>query len=185
MKVRHFKNIKPAIPPIWFPTKHKEFTIYFIPRESTKYIQPNVYEQEDWLKSLGLSYSPIFNGHKNSIMLGWRYNPSTQLFEFGPYWHDHDKEAHYPEKDNVSSLFGKVNEPIKMIIKKVNLPLSTMVVSLTNLISNEEVKYTLFIQTSKWARTISPWFGGTLPPPSNVCYDLYWNLTDEEVLNLI
>ena len=183
MKIRHLKKIKPGLPPVWFPTKKSPFTIYFIPRESTKYVQPNVYEQEDWLKSLGLSFSPIFNAHKNSIMLGWRYNPSTQLFEFAPYWHDSKGDNHYPEKDDLPIIHAKVNEVVKMIIKPDSDDFQKVTIS--NLTTNYHYSYLVDVDQSKWARTISPWFGGTLPPPSTVCYDLYWNITGKEALKLV
>lgn len=181
MKITHLKKIKPGFPPIWLPVNsRKEFSVYFIPRESSKYIQSNSNEQKDWLKSLGLSYSPIFNSHKNSVMLGWRYNPTTDLFEFGPYWHDSIKEAHYPEKVEGPIISARVNEPIKCLIKEAFGGLQE--VEITNLISKRRYTYLVDVKRSKWARTISPWFGGTLPPPKSVCYDLYWNITDEEAL---
>lgn len=182
MKIRHFKNIKPAIPPVWFFTK-KPLTIYFVAKESTKYVQPDPKEQKDWLKSLGLSYSPIWNSHKNSVMLGWRYNPTHDLFEFSHYIHRHDGVyENVDDYDDISPITAKVGEPVmcQIIPEKDHLRWK-----LTNLKTGESMTLlfpiTLSISISKWARTISPWFGGTLPPPKKVTYDLYWNVSEEYI----
>lgn len=185
MKITHFKKIKPGFFQVPVPYSKDKMTIYFVPTESTRYVQSVKSEQNDWLKATGISFSPILNSHKNSIMLGWRYNQKLDTFEFCAYCHDSDKNPHYPEKDKVPFLSSKINEPIKMVIEKINAPLSSILVRITNMVTEEEVAYTLVIKTSKWARTISPWFGGTLPPPRKVLYYMYINAKEEKIWKLV
>lgn len=176
MKVKHLKNIKPAITPVWFLTRKDYLSVYFIPRESTKYDLNSDIEQLDWNKSTGLSFSPLWDSHRNTMMLGWRYNLEKDVFEFTYYAHRNNKEV--AKSDNLA-IKAKVNEPVKMWIDKDR-------VHITNLITGDSLMTQIDnFRTSKWARSINPWFGGTLPPPSTVTYDLYWNITDTQLKELL
>lgn len=43
-------------------------------------------DQEDWNKLLGIFYN-LLDPHDNTVMVGWRYNPKTNLIELNAYFH--------------------------------------------------------------------------------------------------
>jgi hypothetical protein len=55
--------------------------------------------QDSWSKLCGISLDPILDSHKNTYMIGWRLNSKKHTLDFGAYYHDEDKVAHYPEID--------------------------------------------------------------------------------------
>lgn len=50
--------------------------------------------QWDWNKLIGIKKN-LFRPHKNSVMLGWRWNPIDNCLELCPYWHDENGGAHF------------------------------------------------------------------------------------------
>lgn len=47
----------------------------------------NIHEdQKDWNKLCGVFYT-LFSTHGESAMMGWRYDPATDLIELAPYYH--------------------------------------------------------------------------------------------------
>ena len=53
--------------------------------------------QWDWNKLIGIK-KRLFSPRKNSVMLGWRWNPIDNCLELCPYWHDENGGAHFDYK---------------------------------------------------------------------------------------
>lgn len=82
----------PTMPrPISFSRRDKEIVqitwkVKFT--DDSKYVLPSE-DQLDWNKLCGLTFSPMFNAKKNSILIGWHYDPVKDEFRITPYLHDH------------------------------------------------------------------------------------------------
>lgn len=75
------------------PTYDRKYRWYFA-QSARYYINPDssrTGDQLDWNKLIGQSYTPFRiwpdANHINSAMVGWRYNPETDLMELNAYWH--------------------------------------------------------------------------------------------------
>lgn len=95
LKVKKGKNLFKAncfdiIPKVYLTTDYL-YTGSVIFTEDSKY-QLDSKDQKDTNKGYGISNSLISNFTSTTIMLGWRYNPSTDLFELYPYCHDSSKK---------------------------------------------------------------------------------------------
>ena len=120
-------------------------------------------DQWDWSKLWGVSFH-WFTNHKNSAMVGIRYNPRTERVELVPYYHVDGSSGIYPPAP----------------LAKVKLD-ETFYTQIT--IDYHSKTYKLSIQTQtqifhsipqpfshqrKWTRGINFWFGGNRTAPKTV-----------------
>ena len=170
--------MKPEFRPLFLPVVKNTNVIYFVPTPSSIYVLDGE-NQSDWLKAGGIAYS-IFNSHKKSIMLGWRY--LNDEFHYTPYHHKSNGDiVRYDKPQTVTGtgyIVGKLYEPIKMTIRRFD---DGLIIKLENLASNQVTVLTSSGKFPKLGRRIISWFGGTLPPSHKVSYYLYWNCEDNKV----
>ncbi|WP_445165454.1 hypothetical protein ACTXG7_16180 [Mycolicibacterium sp. Dal123E01] len=69
--------------------------------DDTKYDLHNV-DQYDWNKLTGISFT-LLHPDDNAIMVAWRYNVDTQMFEIGPYY-NMDFARIMPTDDEIISV---------------------------------------------------------------------------------
>lgn len=58
-------------------------------------------DQKDWNKLTGLSFH-LFTNHKNSVMIGWRYNLKTKRIEINSYNHINGKTIYTKPLDSLN-----------------------------------------------------------------------------------
>lgn len=102
MKIYIFKGTSFGVPPTITPyttckKNHTTWKVVF--DDSAKYDFPDDVEvdEDDWSKLLGISWSPIINARKNSVMVGWRYKDDTDKIELNVYTHKRDGTPVYTE----------------------------------------------------------------------------------------
>ena len=79
---------------------------------------PEIYDldQWDWNKLIGIKKN-FFQPRKNSVMVGWRYNPVNDCVEFVPYWHDENGGAHF-DYEPLCIPSNELDEPLRIIFRK-------------------------------------------------------------------
>ena len=82
---------KPSIIRLRHKPAKAAYTVRFI---NGAYLIPGE-DQEDWNKLWGLSFNLLTN-HKDSVMIGWRYNHGTRKTEFNAYCHIDGKTIYSP-----------------------------------------------------------------------------------------
>lgn len=94
LKVEENKNLFKSrcihIPKVYI-TGGTEFMGSVIFTEKSKY-ELDKEDIKDTNKGFGISNSLLSNFSSSTIMLGWRYNPETDLFELYAYLHDSSKK---------------------------------------------------------------------------------------------
>ena len=92
-----FKKVREPLPEgeeYWepaFPDKPETHDHIKMLTTTRDVINPN---QLDWNKLIGIKKN-LFSPRKNSVMLGWRWNPIDNCLELCPYWHDENGGAHF------------------------------------------------------------------------------------------
>lgn len=126
-------------------------------------------DQKDWNKLIGLSYN-LFSNHINSVMVGWRWNPDTELMQLNTY-------AHVNEARQIGSVMIEVEleQNFQTSIKKIS-PQLVMV----SLVSEADPKRGFEANESTFivefqgqnipitTRKIATYFGGNLPAPHDI-----------------
>lgn len=161
MRIYHLRGTQFAIP-TWYCIAYKpEFIKWkFIFDERSWYDHNDpLGEQKDWLKMAGYSFG--INAKHNSAMGAWRADVETQTFQFAPYFHDNKDTFKYDPVFSLPRVGGEVELGIG--------------------IDWDEKKYSVFFPNSctnrkfthdrVWARTISPWAGGTLMMPKTISFE--------------
>ncbi len=156
MKIRHFPWAHFSLPP-QIKKLNDVMTTY-----TFKFIQP-VYdvgvEQEDWNKLTGVKEN-YFKPKDHSLMVGWRWNPKTELVELCFYKHDRGgRDFTKP------LLFLKKGEEVKVIYyRKEAWWGKDYVVSIA---ANKQV-HTQTISMDGYGWLINSWFGGTSKPDRTI-----------------
>lgn len=128
--------------------------------EQSKYILDPT-DQKDLNKGYGISGN-LTNNHDISIMLGWRYNPQTDLFELTPYAHNGSLSKRIWPSDNKHNpkilKTVPVGEPVTYYISK----LGPTTINFYFLGSELEDIFTVdfYKPIPKLLRQIDYWFGG-------------------------
>lgn len=170
-KIKHFKNKHFTLPLIINPIINADEKIFmwtgrFLDSAKYDFKDPNDADEMDWSKFCGVSFSPIFNGRKNSIMVGWRYDGRKDEIQIAPYWHNSDGENFYPVKYKDAYHFTvNLNENFEVILN-----IKLMVLKFKQNGKQYSFNLPLDIKTSGFAREINSWFGGTDPSPYRFHY---------------
>ena len=130
--------------------------------EDAKYIQPDEGEQWDWLKLCGVAFT--LNAMHESVMVGWRYIPEGDKFQFCAYFHV-AKGREYSEPLITLPGGGKVQCKIEIIYD--DFPVYHVFLS-SGVGSNQYSAF--FFHKYKFAREVNAWFGGTLKAPKKVTF---------------
>lgn len=133
-----------------------DFTLFM--DERTMY-NHNGNDQRDWNKLCGISFH-LFTSHRNSVMIGWRYIPEANRFEFNAYYHVDGKVIYTPK------LW--TSEPGQKVTGLISVTDKRVIVQIGEHSHNQEFK-----KLRRWRRRIWPWFGGNKPAPKNVVFDLF------------
>jgi len=145
--------------------------------DSCKYVLSDPKEQEDWNKLLGCSwgFSPLLKAymmHQNSSRFGVRFNPKTDLFETTWYLYDNGKRSFGSGEDVVSfQSKEKVLFYINPFPSFQTAPSSVFYqisVNGKNLFAG--FKNQLIPNIDGW--NAPGYFGGTLPAPHDMNYEL-------------
>lgn len=145
------------------PKQSLKETYYFT--EDSKYILSEE-DQLDWNKLTGIASLP-FNPQKRSVMCGWRYNPTTELFEVAPYYHGDDGKPHH-----LGPEFWFAVPPLQQFTVEI-VPLPITKKFRFAITSSDTTRQELLpVRPSLISRRIAAWFGGTSPAPSKVSFVL-------------
>jgi hypothetical protein len=170
-KIKHFKNRHFTWPLrlnliLKADRKKYKWTGKFLSSAKYDFKDPNDVDEMDWSKFCGISYSPILNGRKNSIMVGWRYDGKEDEIQVAPYWHDDSGDNFYPGK----------NKDAKWFVLKPAIDFEIVFDSILMVLKfkqgNRSYSFNIpdGIKTSGFAREINSWFGGTDPSPYGFHY---------------
>ena len=120
--------------------------------------------QWDWNKLVGLSLFDFIPNDKNSIRVGWRYNPTTQKIELGAYMHLDSKIIF----SDPITLNIEPNELVRVSIKTYT---DKWVVNIISLDSKVEMTYTQTLNKAKhfnFAYENQFYFGGQEVAPHDM-----------------
>ena len=126
-------------------------------------------DQLDWNKLTGLSFHPLEN-HENTAMVGWPYNLIDSLFEFSAYWHKNGEALFVGNGREGSIITGAVGDAVKTHIYRLNGDSVGISIGINQDTILEKMGFDIDI--SKKARSINPWFGGTLAAPHDI--EIIW-----------
>lgn len=140
----------------------------------TTFIQPmydlNSVDQADWNKLVGISFNPL-KPDQHAIMIGWRYNLTTNKVEVGPYFNI-DSSRETPER--IKSGWLEVNP-----IMPVAFQIDYNKIKVWNMITGQYIVQQVPSNLRKrfWTSfLIQPWFGGNQVAPNNISIDLDYEI---------
>lgn len=146
--------------------------------DSCKYIHKDPKEQDDWNKLLGCSFGfwpPVksYMMHENSARFGWRYNPKTDLFEATWYLYDKGKRS-FGSGDDIITFQSK-DEVEFFICPFITLGEAKQEVLYTA--ANYKANQGISVMKAQHVPSYDGWlesgyFGGTLPTPHDMNYEL-------------
>lgn len=125
-------------------------------------------DQYDWLKLTGITFTPL-RPDTDAIMVAWRYNLDTEMFEIGPYYNS-DLARIMPTEDQIISVPANETFDYSLDYNGITLTYGDTTVF-------KPLPETL--HPNFWTSVrINGWFGGTSPAPRLVSYylDLDCNL---------
>ena len=153
-----FKNFPLALPPqIVFFVKQVAGKATFT--ENSVYDLHNV-DQYDWNKLTGISFT-FWHPDDNAIMIAWRYNVDTQMFEIGPYY-NMDFARIMPTDDEIISVPVGATFTFDADYNGITLQYGDTVVY-------KPIPEGLHPNQLSAFR-INSWFGGTSLPPKTISY---------------
>ena len=119
-------------------------------------------DQYDWNKFTGITFTPL-EPDRNSAMVGWRYNLTTQEFEIGPYY-NLDKARLSPNANEVISVPAGETFEFNVDYSGITLHYGGKMVS---------KQYPPGLVANVWtAARVSGWFGGNEVAPRTISYFL-------------
>ena len=122
-------------------------------------------DQYDWNKFTGITFTPL-EPDRNSAMVGWRYNLTTQEFEIGPYY-NLDKARLSPNANEVISVPAGETFEFNVDYSGITLHYGGKMVS---------KQYPPGLVANVWtAARVSGWFGGNEVAPRTISYFLRLN----------
>jgi hypothetical protein len=128
-------------------------------------------DQYDWNKFTGIAFTPL-EPDRNSAMVGWRYNLTTQEFEIAPFYNV-DKVRILPNENPLSPGYEVISVPAgETFTFDVNYA------GITLKYGGREVykAYPVDLIPNVWtAARVSGWFGGNEVAPRTVSYYLRLN----------
>lgn len=160
MEIIHKKGEHSSSPILYKPwVRRLSGSIYFT--EESKYNLGSV-DQYDWNKVTGISFNPL-KPNENAIMIAWRYNPSSDYFEVGPYFNIAGTNL-APDTKFIKVRIGE----------SVGFYLDYDYAQVTGKI---DVKTSTYFGKHPFLTSfrIQPWFGGNMATPSLIKYHLNFN----------
>lgn len=122
-------------------------------------------DQYDWLKLTGITFTP-WRPDTDAIMVAWRYNLDTEMFEIGPYYNS-DLARIMPTEDQIISVPPDGEFDFSLDYNGITLTYGDKTV-FKGLPES--------LHPSIWtAVRINGWFGGTSPAPRTISYYLHLN----------
>lgn len=125
-------------------------------------------DQFDWNKFTGIAFTPL-EPDRNSAMVGWRYNLSTQEFEIAPFYNV-DKKRILPNENPLSPGYEVISVPAGETFQ-FNVDYSGI-----TLIYGDRTVYKPYppgLTANVWtAARVSGWFGGNEVAPRTISYFL-------------
>lgn len=120
-------------------------------------------DQYDWNKFTGIAFSPLQHD-RNSVMVGWRYNLTTQEFEIAPFYNVNKERILPNEQTEVVSVPAGETFTYKVDYTGVTISYGDKTV----------VKpYPPGLTPNIWTATrVSGWFGGNEVAPRTLTYYL-------------
>ncbi len=153
-----FKGFHFSLPRQWLPfVQHVSGNATFT--ENSKYDLTNE-DQYDWNKLTGITFTPL-QPDNNAIMVAWRYNLTTQMFEIGPYYNK-DLARIMPTPSEIISV------PVG---EQFNFNVDYNGITLTYADKTVYKPLPEGLTPNVWTSVrISSWFGGTSFAPKTVSY---------------
>lgn len=120
-------------------------------------------DQYDWNKFTGIAFSPLQHD-RNSAMVGWRYNLTTQEFEIAPFYNVNKERILPNEKTEVISVPADGTFQYKVDYSGVTISYGDQTVF---------KPYPPGLTPTVWTATrVSGWFGGNEVAPRKLTYYL-------------
>lgn len=158
--------------PAW-NRKDAAFEASFPSVAESGYLLEPAAEQADWNKLCGIDYSPLTPGNwSKAVFVAWRYMPDTARFEVGLYAHNERGTRIVPEQSGLLEV-----EPGHQITGRVGwregrwfLDLDVWSDSNGFMLKRGHLSASAVgpERLPRWSRKVFPWFGGTLPAPTDV-----------------
>ena len=128
-------------------------------------------DQYDWNKFTGIAFTPL-EPDRNSAMVGWRYNLTTQEFEIAPFYNV-DKKRILPNENPLSPGYEVISVPAGETFT-FNVDYTGITVSYGG--RTVFKPYPPGLVANVWtAARVSGWFGGNEVAPRTVSYYLHLN----------
>jgi len=128
-------------------------------------------DQYDWNKFTGIAFTPL-EPDRNSAMVGWRYNLTTQEFEIAPFYNV-DKKRILPNENPSSPNYEVISVPAGETFQ-FNVDYTGITLSYGG--RTVFKPYPPGLVANVWtAARVSGWFGGNEVAPRTVSYYLNLN----------
>ena len=128
-------------------------------------------DQYDWNKFTGIAFTPL-EPDRNSAMVGWRYNLTTQEFEIAPFYNV-DKKRILPNENPSSPNYEVISVPAGETFQ-FNFDYTGITLSYGG--RTVFKPYPPGLVANVWtAARVSGWFGGNEVAPWTVSYYLHLN----------
>lgn len=123
-------------------------------------------DQKDWNKLTGLSFH-LFTNHKNSVMIGWRYNLDTKRIELNSYNHIDGKTIYTKTLDSLNPETETLEYEftIDYSTKTVKLMMYIRSTDHVRIAGQETINFT---RLGCITREINVYFGGNEKAPKNI-----------------
>lgn len=119
-------------------------------------------DQWDWNKLAGQTFS--LHPMKDTLMVGWRYNPESGMFELTHYIHEKWRTEYGTKIEEIFSV--DVGEEFLIEIERASKNTVKYLFSATKHYRIETVLR--FRRWKRFRRIIYPWFGGTSAAPKSI-----------------
>jgi hypothetical protein len=172
-KGRHFSF--PRQSKSWQNMEEVVWNVRFL--DNSKYSFPPIEgkidrDQYDWNKLCGV-YFNFWNTRDDSAMIGWRYNPETELIELAPYYHvDGSRDMFKPIMYVSPGTLIKLHLVIDRSNKSYDWTLQA---------NNQTAVHSFpFTHERKKSSVIQFYFGGNRTAPQDVSAEIRFQVTETE-----
>lgn len=120
-------------------------------------------DQMDWNKLFGISFH-LFTNHRNSWMLGWRWNEQERVIEVNEYMHRNSKTEYS------TTLFTcEAGQQIECYLRLFRHAGTTILKAVLTVDKGEAFEVVRHYNTrARWTREINTWFGGNRTAPRDI-----------------
>ncbi len=129
--------------------------------EESKYSLDHT-NQGDWNKLTGISFNRL-NPTKNAILIGWRYNPTEDVFEVAPYLNINGRHVAADSTSNNWEISkSRIEESVWIYIGYDKIQINNWTLNVSGYLK------TNFLTSYR----IQPWFGGDSSSPHDIEFNL-------------